>query len=201
MRDLAQAPAVGPDDSHAAREAAGLEDEVHAGRFREDLYYRIAGVTLTMPPLRERAGDIPPIAGRLLREIGGELGRPGLRFGADAIGCLSAYPWPGNIRELRNEIARAGALAEDDVIAATAFSRKVLQGQTGLGGARSGGAAWLPQAGTLAERLDAIEAMILREAMLRLRWNKTRAAEELGVSRVGLRAKLQRFGLEDKPEK
>jgi two-component system response regulator HupR/HoxA len=178
-----------------------LEEEVHAGRFREDLYYRIAGVTLTMPPLRERAGDILPIAQRLLREIGGELGRPGLRFDADAIGCLSAYPWPGNIRELRNEIARAGALTEGDVIIATAFSRKVLQGQTVLSGARNGSAALLPQVGTLAERLDAIEAMILREAMLRLRWNKTRAAEELGLSRVGLRAKLQRFGLEDKPEK
>ncbi|HSV71449.1 MAG TPA: sigma-54 dependent transcriptional regulator [Methylibium sp.] len=177
-----------------------LEDDVHAGHFREDLYYRIAGVTLTMPPLRERAGDITPIAQRLLREVGGELGRPGLRFDAEAIRCLSTYPWPGNIRELRNEIARAAALSDGDALAATAFSRKVLHGQAGISGARNG-AAVLPQIGTLAERLDAIEAMILREAMLRLRWNKTHAAEELGLSRVGLRAKLQRFGLEDKPEK
>ena len=76
------------------------------------------------------------------------------------------------------------------------FSPRVLHGQTGLSSARQGG---LPGSGTLQERLDAIEAMVLRETMLRHRWNKTRAAAELGLSRVGLRAKLQRFGLERRP--
>ena len=135
-----------------------------------------------------------------LAEVGAELGRPGLRWAPGTLACLARYAWPGNIRELRNEIARAAALSDDDLLVATAFSRKVLQGQTGVNDTRSA-IATLPQSGTLAERLDAIEATILREAMLRLRWNKTRAAEELGLSRVGLRAKLQRFGLEDKPEK
>jgi two-component system response regulator HupR/HoxA len=173
-----------------------LEDEVQAGRFREDLYYRIAGVTTTMPPLRERSGDIAPIARRLLADVGAELGRPSVQFGDDAIGCLMGYPWPGNIRELRNEIGRAVALSDGDVIEASAFSPKVLHGQAGVAAAR--GAAGIPQSGTLQERLDAIEAMVLREVMLRLRWNKTHAAKELGLSRVGLRAKLVRFGLEVK---
>lgn len=173
-----------------------LEDDVRAGRFREDLYYRIAGVTLTMPPLRERSGDIAPIARRLLADVGAELGRPGLQLADDALACLMAYPWPGNIRELRNEIGRAVALGDGEQVEARDFSPRVLHGQTGLSSARQGG---LPGSGTLQERLDAIEAMVLRETMLRHRWNKTRAAAELGLSRVGLRAKLQRFGLERRP--
>jgi two-component system response regulator HupR/HoxA len=172
-----------------------LEDDVRAGRFREDLYYRLAGVTLSVPPLRERAGDIVPIAERVLREVALEIQRPGARLASDARACLLGYPWPGNIRELRNEIARALALSDGDEIGACAFSPRVLQGQAGRAAPAADA---LPASGTLVERLDAIEAMILREALLRHRWNKTRAAQELGLSRVGLRAKLARFGLEEK---
>jgi two-component system response regulator HupR/HoxA len=106
------------------------------------------------------------------------------------------YPWPGNIRELRNEIARAIALSDSDVIGAQALSTKVLHGQAGISAASARPAGGIPSTGTLQERLDAIEAMVLREVLLRLRWNKTKAAAELGLSRVGLRAKMQRFGLE-----
>ncbi|MCB1983316.1 MAG: sigma-54-dependent Fis family transcriptional regulator, partial [Rhodoferax sp.] len=166
------------------------------GRFRADLYYRLAGVTLAMPPLRERAGDVAPIARRLLAEVGAELGRAGQDFDDDVLPCLMAYPWPGNVRELRNEIARAVALADGERVPARAFSARVLRGRCGEAVAAQ--ATSLPAAGTLAERLDAVEAMLLRETMLRLRWNKTHAARELGLSRVGLRAKLQRFGLEGK---
>ncbi|MCP5284103.1 MAG: sigma-54-dependent Fis family transcriptional regulator [Burkholderiaceae bacterium] len=174
-----------------------LEDEVRAGRFREDLYYRLAGVTLQMPPLRERPGDIVPLAERLLADAATELGLPPARFDEDARAVLVGYPWPGNIRELRNEIARALALGDGPVVAATGFSPRLLHGQTGRAeAAQPAGGAALPAQGTLQERLDAIEAMLLREVMLRHRWNKTRAAAELGLSRVGLRAKLLRFGLE-----
>ncbi|MDR2853168.1 MAG: sigma-54 dependent transcriptional regulator [Burkholderiaceae bacterium] len=171
-----------------------LEALVREGQFRDDLYYRIAGATLTVPPLRERSGDIEPIARRLVAEVSAEMGRPGTTLSQEAIACLLGYPWPGNIRELRNEIACAVALSDSMEIPATAFSARVLRGQAGLSTAAS--AAALPQAGTLAERLDAIEAMVLRETLLRHHWNKTRAAKELGLSRVGLRAKMQRFGLE-----
>jgi len=179
-----------------------LDDDVRAGRFREDLYYRIAGVTLAMPPLRERPGDVVPIAERLLADVAQELGRPSARFDDDARAVLMSYPWPGNIRELRNEIGRALALADGLVLRAGDFSRKLLEGQTGAAAAAQAGlhagARALPATGTLQERLDAIEAMVLREVMLRQRWNKTKAAQELGLSRVGLRAKLLRFGLEGK---
>ncbi len=183
-----------------------LEDEVRAGRFREDLYYRLAGVTLQMPPLRERPGDIVPLAERLLVDAATELALPQARFEEDARAVLMGYPWPGNIRELRNEIARALALGEGGAVRALDFSARLLHGQTGrahAAQAAEGAMAALPAQGTLQERLDAIEAMLLREVMLRHRWNKTRAAAELGLSRVGLRAKLLRFGLEtrDTPEK
>jgi two-component system response regulator HupR/HoxA len=179
-----------------------LEADMRAGRFRADLYYRLATVTLAMPPLRERPGDIVPIAERLLADVAAELGLPPAGFDDDSRALLLAYPWPGNIRELRNEIARALALCDGEPLHAGAFSRRLRNGRAGLGAAANDAAGQaLPHSGTLAERLDAIEAMVLRETLLRHRWNKTRAAHELGLSRVGLRAKLQRFGLEDKVAK
>ena len=171
-----------------------LEARVREGLFREDLYYRIAQMTFTVPPLRERPGDIVPIAERAMREVALELGRAGATLSDEALACLVGYPWPGNVRELRNEIARALALSEGDRIDGAVFSQRVLQGRAGLGSV--GPSTTLPANGTLADRLDAIEAMILRETLLRHRWNKTRAARELGLSRVGLRSKMQRFGLE-----
>ena len=172
-----------------------LEQRVHDGLFREDLYYRIAGVTITVPPLRERVADIVPIARQLTQDVATELGHPGAVLSDDALACLATYPWPGNIRELRNEIARALALSDDaPSLQPNWFSARVLQGRAT--GAAGDLAAAVPQSGTLSERLDVIEAMVLRETLLRHRWNKTRAAQELGLSRVGLRAKMQRFGLE-----
>lgn len=175
-----------------------LEQRVREGLFRKDLYYRLAGVSITVPPLRERAGDIAPIARRLVREVGAELGRPGAVLNDEAIACLMGYPWPGNIRELRNEIARAVALSDGDEVQAQTFSLRVLHGHAGLttSSPASGQAMPLPSTGTLSERLDAIETMVLRETLLRHRWNKTHAAKELGLSRVGLRGKMARFGLE-----
>jgi two-component system response regulator HupR/HoxA len=173
-----------------------LEDDMRSGRFREDLYYRLAGVTLHLPPLRERNGDVGAIAQALLDEVSAQLGRPDLQFGAGVMGCLMQYGWPGNIRELRNEIARAVALADGPVIEPGLFSPRVLQGRSA---ATAAAAATLPATGTLAERLEAIEASILRETLLRHRWNKTRAAQELNLSRVGLRAKMVRFGMADAP--
>jgi len=173
-----------------------LEQRVHDGLFREDLYYRLAGISITVPPLRERVADIPPIAHQLALDVAAELGHPGATLPDETMACLLAYPWPGNIRELRNEIARAMALHEGSQLPAAAFSSRVLQGRAS--GSADDLTAAIPKSGTLGERLDVIEAMLLRETLLRHRWNKTRASQELGLSRVGLRAKMQRFGL-DKP--
>lgn len=195
VRPVGATRAVPVDVRVVAATHRDLEQRVNEGLFREDLYYRIATVTITVPPLRERGGDIEPIARRLVAEVGTALGRPGATLSDEALACLMAYPWPGNIRELRNEISRAVALSTSDQIEGLAFSSRVLQGQAGR--AASAPSAGLPASGTLSERLDSIEAMILRETLLRHRWNKTRAAKELGLSRVGLRGKMLRFGLED----
>jgi two-component system response regulator HupR/HoxA len=173
-----------------------LEQDVRSGRFREDLYYRIAGSTLCVPPLRERSADILPIADMLLARAARELDRPQVCFAKDVQANLLAYPWPGNIRELKNEIYRAVALSDGQVVAASTFSQRVLYGPSGINSPSNNGQLSLPQSGSLQERIDAMEAVILRETMLRLHWNKTHAAKELGLSRVGLRQKLARFGLE-----
>jgi two-component system response regulator HupR/HoxA len=201
LRPVGSTRAIPVDVRVLAATHRDLEADVRAGRFREDLYYRIAGITLAMPPLRQRPGDIVPIAERVLADVCRELALPPTRFDEDARAVLMGYPWPGNIRELRNEIARALALGASSELRASDFSPKLLQGQAGMhrtaAGAQAGALAEaVPAHGTLQERLDAIEAMLLREVMLRQRWNKTRAAQELGLSRVGLRAKLLRFGLE-----
>lgn len=177
-----------------------LEQRVHDGLFREDLYYRISGVTLTMPPLRERAADIALIAQHLAQEVAAELGLPLRPLPDDVLSCLMAYAWPGNIRELRNEMARALALSDGAQWSTSAFSSRVLQGG-GLGLPAQGAMARdmmgaISHTGTLSERMDVVEAMLLRETLLRHRFNKTRVAHELGLSRVGLRGKMKRLGLE-----
>ena len=196
VRPVGGARAVPIDVRVIAATHRDLEQRVREGLFREDLYYRIAGVSLTVPPLRERPADIAPIAQRLFGDVSQELGRPDARLSDDALACLMSYPWPGNVRELRNEIARAIALSDGDLIQAQSFTTRVLHGQAGRSMAALGPGTALPASGTLGERLDAIEAVILRETLLRHRWNKTRVAKELGLSRVGLRGKMQRFGLE-----
>jgi two-component system, NtrC family, response regulator HupR/HoxA len=173
-----------------------LEQRVREGLFREDLYYRLSAVTLTVPPLRDRVADITPIARQIALDVAAELGHPGASLPDDTLACLLTYPWPGNIRELRNEIGRAMALHDGNELPPGAFSPRVLQGRA-AGGADALASA-PPASGTLADRLDVIEALVLRETLLRHRWNKTRAAAELGLSRVGLRAKMQRFGLDKK---
>ena len=193
---LARLPALlGKDVRVIAATNRDLETEVACGRFREDLYYRIASMTLTVPPLRERSADVLPIADMLLGQACQELARPALGFSPEVRASLLAYPWPGNIRELKNEVFRAVALSEGPQVSAAAFSCRVLHGQPGTSAAAQPGLQ-IPGSGSLQERLDAIEAAILRETLLRHRWNKTHAAKELGLSRMGLRQKLARFGLE-----
>lgn len=175
-----------------------LEEEVRKGRFREDLYYRLTQFLLPMPALRERKMDIPLIALSLLREAAPAMAKTIQGFTPEALECLSNYQWPGNVREMQNEILRAILLCDTEYIGAHLFSPKVLQAapeeqvqdMTVLAGLD----------GSLKDRMEALEARVLRESLIRHRWNKTRAATELGLSRVGLRSKLSRYGLEKKSE-
>lgn len=160
-----------------------LEAAVMRGEFREDLYYRIAGVTLHVPPLRERPDDIPHLVAALLKRAP----EAPQRFSDEAMVLLMRYRWPGNVRELANEVMRAQALAEDEPMGPELLSPK-LHGQALVPPRPAAG-------GSLRERLMHSELELLREALARHRGNKTRVAEELGLTRVGLRMKMKRLGL------
>ena len=174
-----------------------LEKEVAAGRFREDLYYRLANFVIQLPPLRNRPEDIEPLAHAILKEQMQVLGKTVKGFTREALDQFKQYAWPGNVRELQNEIKKMMVLAQDNVLSADLISSKLLLN------ASKGDKLQIREmisvsgcTGTLKDRVEQLEAQILKETLVRLRWNKTRAAEELGLSRVGLRGKLERYGLE-----
>ena len=171
-----------------------LSEEVRAGRFRMDLFYRLSTFTIPIPPLRDRPEDIAPLAHSLLNDIMEQLGKKVKGITREAIACFESYQWPGNVRQLQNEIKRMLVLARTDYLGAELISKDILQA-TPLE-AQEEMAVLTGIEGSLKERVEFLEARILKETLIRLRWNKTRAAQELGLSRVGLRNKLQRYGLE-----
>ncbi len=168
-----------------------LEKEVHKGSFREDLYYRLAAVTIQLPALRERIVDIPVLANTLLAKAMHDLGKLVSGFSDEVLACLQTYHWPGNVRELQNEIRHMLIMSNDDELGADLLSNRVLHAIP-----QEEAESMAELEGTLKDRVEALEARILRETLIRMRWNKSRAAKELGLSRVGLRGKLERYGLE-----
>jgi len=170
-----------------------LEEEVRAGRFRQDLYFRLAEVTLELPALERRAMDIPVLAEDFLQKSAAEFGKPVKGFTDEALDCMRRYCWPGNVRELQNEIRRMLVLAEDEWLSADLLSPRVLRAAPVEEVAETEVLACLD--GTLKERIETLEKRILRETLIRHRWNKSQASRELGLSRVGLRSKLERYGL------
>ncbi len=196
IRPLGSPRPVAVDVRLIAATNRNLELDVASGRFREDLYYRVAGITLYLPALRERTQDIPLIISALLKKsplIGRSLS-------PEAMDLLNRHSWPGNVRELQNEIRRAMAISDDAVLGPELLSPRLLGAtQTHQTGLAAEGATEAPTDETtnqLKHHLERIEAQLIRESMLRHKGNKTHVAEELGLTRVGLRMKLIRFGLE-----
>ncbi|PZF76466.1 sigma-54-dependent Fis family transcriptional regulator [Aestuariivirga litoralis] len=174
-----------------------LEEEVRAGRFREDLYYRIAAMTIHLPPLRERKDDVTVIARAYLAGAAQGFGRASAVLTPEAEACLARYSWPGNIRELQNELQKLLILSgESGRIGAELLSPRILRAAPAHEPAGES-IDVMDLEGSLRDRVDALEERILREALIRNRWNKSKAAKELGLSRVGLRLKLQRHNLEN----
>ena len=157
-----------------------LKQEIEKGSFREDLYYRLQGVQIDMPPLREHIEDVPLLAEHLLirskKEANKSIG--GLTVGA--IRVLTSYDWPGNVRELKNKIQLAVALAEEEgAITSDLFSETVGKEFQGY----------------LQDRLQEYEKRVIRNTIEKYEGNITHAARELGVTRVGLYKKIDRLGL------
>ncbi|HYP87244.1 MAG TPA: helix-turn-helix domain-containing protein, partial [Polyangiaceae bacterium] len=157
-----------------------LNSLVAAGKFREDLLYRLNVISVRVPPLRERFGDVSLLVQHFLRAHAA-----GRKINVDrpALDALVAYPWPGNVRQLENEVRRALVLADDD-IQLQHLSREVAQA------ARPSRAA---DELDLRGRVDALEAELVRAALRRTDGNQTRAAELLGLSRFGLQKMMKRL--------
>ena len=160
---------------------ADLDADVAAGRFRRDLYYRLNVFPIRLPPLRERAEDIPALADHFLRQSCQRARRAVPAVGPETLQLLRGYPWPGNVRELENELERAVALADD--------GRPL--GPTHLSERIAAGASATPSVRTLNEAVEALKRRMIEDA-LRECGSKTRAAERLGLTRQSLQQMLRR---------
>ncbi|PTV95497.1 two-component system response regulator HupR/HoxA [Rhodobacter aestuarii] len=177
--------------------SADLRALVAEGSFRSDLYYALSTGEVTIPPLRARRGDVAILAQNFLAEAAARHGKPVLGFDGPALDFLENYDWPGNLRELSNEVTRMLMFAQSNTLGADLISRHILQAAPNEEGADRSAEEVMTASGTLKDRVELIEMRILRETLTRCRWNKSRAAAELGLSRVGLRAKLERYGIID----
>jgi DNA-binding NtrC family response regulator len=172
-----------------------LTKEVAAGRFREDLFYRLSVFPIQLPPLRERRNDIDELAHYFLQKSATETGRSDVRISSAALDAMRAHPWPGNVRELQNTIKRAALLAHDGVIEPVHL------------GLKSAAVPSADDAGTELESLlnklqqgdivalDRIEEVFIRKALAITNGNITEASNRLGVSRSTIYRKLQEYGL------
>jgi transcriptional regulator with PAS, ATPase and Fis domain len=158
-----------------------LETAVKEGDFRQDLFFRINTATITVPPLRRRPVDIPFLAQHFAEEFGAEHARR-IVLHDNFVEALSGRKFPGNVRELRNPVERAIALAEPG----EAVTADILEPRAAEGPVPSG---------TLREQVEALETEAIRRALAELDGNRTHAAEMLGLSRQGLRKKIERYGL------
>lgn len=167
-----------------------LAAEVAAGRFRQDLFYRLNVIELRVPPLRERREDIPLLAETMLRRLceGTGLAQPQLT--SDAMEKLKSYRFPGNVRELENMLERAYTLCEDEQIKASDLRL------ADAGGATEAGEASLAQIDNLEDYLEDIERKLIMQALEETRWNRTAAAQRLGLTFRSMRYRLKKLGLD-----
>ncbi len=161
-----------------------LEAMVREGRFRDDLYYRVNVVTITLPPLRERREDIPLLLERFLERFARANGKAIRGLTREAREALLRYDYPGNVRELENIVERAVVLTRDEVIGLADLPLGVKESE------KAG-----PEARTLPAAVEGLERQMIREALARAGGVQTRAAELLGISERVLRYKLRKYGI------
>jgi two-component system, NtrC family, response regulator AtoC len=168
-----------------------LDEEMRAGRFRTELFYRINGVCLRLPPLRERKKDIPLLADFFMVKHAATFGRPRRALSSRTLQIFLEYGWPGNVRQLENVVKNIVALGEEDLLVAELCATPS-EKQPVASGMRSDS---LKVAAKAASR-EAERELILR-ALERTRWNRKRAAQELKISYKSLLYKLKQIGLQD----
>jgi two-component system response regulator PilR (NtrC family) len=166
-----------------------LAAEVEAGRFRQDLYYRLNVIELPVPPLRERREDIPLLADAMLRRMS-EAAGVRLRLSEQALEKLKNYRFPGNVRELENMLERASALSETELIQPEDLRL------TDAGNPGEAADHCLAQIDNLEDHLEGIERNLIMQALEETRWNRTAAAQRLGLSFRSLRYRLKKLGID-----
>jgi two-component system response regulator AtoC len=186
VRPLGESKARSVDVRVIAATARKLEAEVAAGRFREDLFYRLNVVRLEVPPLRERPRDVPLLADHFLAHFRATLGKPVRGLADEVLERLVAYRWPGNVRELENVIERAVILAEGDTVTLRELPQNVVAPETGEGGA--------PDL-SLKRARRAAEVQAIRRALRATGGNRTHAARLLRISHRALLYKLKEYAI------
>jgi transcriptional regulator with AAA-type ATPase domain/tetratricopeptide (TPR) repeat protein len=166
-----------------------LADATRSGRFREDLYHRLAVLTLRLPPLRERGEDALLLADHFLARTCAEYGLPPTSLASDARAALMTYSWPGNIRELSNVIERVALLSEGTVVTAEMLGLPEVRPRELREAQRPA------EAVLLGEAVGSVEQEHILEALRQTSWNISRAAARLGVSRNTLRYRIEKYGL------
>jgi DNA-binding NtrC family response regulator len=178
-----------------------LEEMVSQGRFREDLYYRLNVIRLRVPPLRERRSEIPTIVNYYVNHYSAKFGRKDIQITPQAVDLLMVSDWPGNVRQLCNEIQRTVARSEDGTIITPEHLSPELKRTSSPTTPSAASIAsipsstTLPRTGTLADALAEVERRMIADAMRRHGGNISRAARELGLTRRGLYLKLERHDL------
>ena len=162
-----------------------LEEEISKGNFREDLFYRLNVVPFSVPPLRERKQDIPPLVREFLREFGRQYGRPRMEVSEEALDAMAQHSWPGNVRELKNLVERV-LILNPRVLR---IERKHLPPLTQRGSARN------EDFSTLQQARDAYERDYILKKMEEAKSNVSRAAELLGLERSHLYRKMKALGI------
>jgi len=168
-----------------------LEKDVAAGRFREDLYYRLKVVEIRLPALRERPEDLPALAERFLGQVAERLGRPKKRLSPGALSALAAHAWPGNARELRNVIEQSVVLAPGEEIEAADLRL------TGAAAPTPAAAGELPFSEAKRAAVEGFEREFLLRALRANGGNVSRTAEAIGMVRQSLQQKIRELGLRD----
>ncbi len=167
-----------------------LPARIAEGRFREDLYYRLNVVSLEMPPLRQRREDVPPLAEQIVRRLAVKYGWPHLSLDPEAIPFLVNRPWPGNVRELQNVLSRAAILVRGRVIGPGDLGPEAAAPEYEQAAESTGSL-------LLRDILAETERRVIRQALEQEKWNRTKAAQVLGISRRQLFDKIRQYGLQE----
>jgi len=169
---------------------ADLEQRVAEGTFREDLFYRLSVIRIHVPPLRERREEIPHLSTFFLREASDRLGKPGVRLSPDTLDLFDVFHWPGNVRQLRNEIQRAVALAPGGGTITPSMLSPTLAGTAADASPTS-----LGRRTSLAAAVEKLEREMIESALERSAGNISETARMLGLTRRGLYLKMERLGV------